>query len=135
MSRARTWLSSTALRKVNLIAPTLASDLVRRQVNVIVVTSNTGALAAKQAITTIPIVFSVGDDPVATGLVDSLNRPSGNLTGVYQFTSGLDAKRLGLLHEMVPTATTIAVLVNPNFLGAETQLRDVQEAAARLGVQ
>jgi putative ABC transport system substrate-binding protein len=102
---------------------------------VLVVTSNTGALVAKHATSTIPIVFSVGDDPVASGLVPSLNRPSGNLTGVYQFTTGLEAKRLGLLHEMVPKATTIAVLVNPNFSGAKTQLHDVQEAAPRLGVQ
>ena len=115
--------------------PALASDLVRRQVAVLFVASNAGALAAKQATRTIPIVFSVGDDPVASGLVPSLNRPSGNLTGVYQFSNGLEAKRLGLLHEMVPKATIIAVLVNPNFSGAEDQLREVQEAAASLGVQ
>jgi putative tryptophan/tyrosine transport system substrate-binding protein len=115
--------------------PVLVSDLVRRQVSVLVVTSNTGALVAKHATSTIPIVFSVGDDPVASGLVPSLNRPGGNLTGVYQFSTGLEAKRLGLLHEMVPKATTIAVLVNPNFSGAKTQLHDVQEAAPRLGVQ
>ena len=69
------------------------------------------------------------------GIVDSLNRPGGNISGVYQFTTGLEAKRLGLLHEMVPRATVIAVLINTNFSAAETQLRDVQEAAARLGVQ
>ena len=115
--------------------PTLASDLVRRQVDVLVVSSNAGALAAKQATTTIPIVFSVGDDPINTGLVDSLNRPGSNITGVYQFTVGLEAKRLGLLHEMVPKATSIAVLVHQNFLPAEAQLRDVQEVAPRLGVQ
>jgi putative ABC transport system substrate-binding protein len=115
--------------------PALVSDLIRRQVSVLAVTSNAGARAAKQATTTIPIVFSVGDDPVATGLVESLSRPGGNLTGVYQFSTGLEAKRLGLLHEMIPKATTIAVLVNPNFSGSETQLRDVREAASRLGVQ
>ena len=114
--------------------PELASDLVRRQVAVLVASSD-GAFAAKQATTTIPIVFNVGDDPIKTGLVASLNRPGGNLTGVYMFASGLEAKRLGLLHEMVPKATTIAVLINPNYLDAENQLRDVQEAAARLGVQ
>ena len=95
-----------------------------------------GARASqKQATTTIPIVFSVGEDPVTAGLVDSLNQPAGNMTGVYQFTAGLEAKRLGLLHEMVPKATTIAVLINSNYSGAEGQLRDVQEAAPRLGVQ
>jgi putative tryptophan/tyrosine transport system substrate-binding protein len=114
--------------------PELASDLVRRQVAVLVASSD-GAFAAKQATTTIPIVFNVGDDPIKTGLVASLNRPGGNLTGVYMFASGLEAKRLGLLHEMVPKATTIAMLINPNYLDSDNQLRDVQEAAARLGVQ
>ena len=116
--------------------PALVADLVRQQVSVIV--SGGGApavLAAKAATTTIPIVFSIGADPVVLGLVASLNRPGGNITGVYQFTSGLEAKRLGLLHEMIPKATPIAVLVNPNFADAESQLRDVQEAAARLEVQ
>ena len=80
-------------------------------------------------------MFSVGDDPTNSGIVGSLNRPEGNATGVYQFTSGLEAKRLGLLREMVPQATPIAVLVNPNYSGAEAQLRDVQEAAAALHVQ
>jgi putative ABC transport system substrate-binding protein len=115
--------------------PALASDLVRRQVAVLFVASNAGAHAAKQATRTIPIVFSVGDDPVVSGLVPRLNRPGGNLTGVYQISDGLEAKRLGLLHEMVPKATIIAVLINPNYAGAEDQLREVQEAAARLGVQ
>jgi putative ABC transport system substrate-binding protein len=77
----------------------------------------------------------MGGDPVALGLVRSLNRPGGNATGIYFFTQGLEAKRLGLLHEMVPMATTIAVLVNPNYSPAEHQLQDVREAAGRLGVQ
>src|SRR5262245_51994539 len=115
--------------------PALAADLVRRQVAVLFATSNDGALAAKQATATIPIVFGIGGDPVALGLVASLGRPGGNITGIYFFTQGLEAKRLGVLHEMVPKATTIAVLVNPNYSPAESQLRDVQEAAADLGVQ
>jgi putative ABC transport system substrate-binding protein len=115
--------------------PALASDLARRQVAVLVATGPDGVLAAKQASTTTPIVFSVGSDPVEIGLVASLNRPGSNITGVYQFTAGLEAKRLGLLHEMVPKATTIAALVNPHYAGAENQLRDVQQAAIRLGVQ
>jgi len=115
--------------------PALAADLVRVQVDVIVATTYAGALAAKQASTTTPIVFSIGADPVQLGLVASINRPGGNLTGIYQFTIGLEAKRLGLLHEAVPKAPTIAALVNSNYFGAETQVRDVHEAAARLGVQ
>jgi putative ABC transport system substrate-binding protein len=114
----------------------LAAELVRRQVSVIV--SGGGApavLAAKVATTTIPIVFSAGADPVGLGLVASLNRPGGNITGTFQFTSGLEGKRLSLLHELVPKVTTIAVLVNPSFSDAEDQLRDVREAAVRLGVQ
>jgi len=115
--------------------PALASDLVHRQVAVLVATSNSGAIAAKRATTSIPVVFSVGDDPIKTGLVGSLNRPEGNVTGVYQFTAGLEAKRLGLLHDLVPHAGTLAVLVHPEYSGVESQLRDVQEAAPRLGVQ
>jgi putative ABC transport system substrate-binding protein len=116
--------------------PAMVADLVRQQVTVIVSGGGApAALAAKAATTTIPIVFSIGADPIRLGLVASLNRPGGNITGVYQFTSGLEAKRLGLLHDMVPKATSVAVLINPNFADAENQLRDVQEAAARLGVQ
>jgi putative tryptophan/tyrosine transport system substrate-binding protein len=112
-----------------------ASELVRRQVTVLVVSSANGAQAAKQATTTIPIVFSIGGDPVESGLVASLNRPESNITGVYQFTAGLEAKRLGLLHEMAPKATRIAVLINPNYSESEAQLRDVQQAASSLGAQ
>jgi len=113
----------------------LTADLLRQGVALLVAVSNDAALAAKRATATTPIVFGMGGDPVALGLVASLNRPGGNITGIYFFTQGLEGKRLGLLHELVPAATTIAVLVNPNYSPAENQLRDVQEAAARLGVQ
>jgi len=113
----------------------LSVDLLRQGVALLVAVSNDAALAAKRATATIPVVFGMGGDPVALGLVASLNRPGGNITGIYFFTQGLEGKRLGLLHELVPAATTIAVLVNPNYSPAENQLRDVQEAAARLGVQ
>src|SRR5262245_16840848 len=116
--------------------PALAADLVRRQVSVIVSGGGAPAVfAVKAATTTIPIVFTAGGDPVRLGLVASLNRPGENITGVYHFATGLEAKRLGLLHEMVPKAATIAVLVNPNYSDAENQLREVQGPAARLGVR
>jgi putative tryptophan/tyrosine transport system substrate-binding protein len=116
--------------------PALISDLVQRKVAVLVVSTPQGVLAAKQATTGIPIVFSLGSDPVQVGLVPSFNKPGGNLTGVYQLTAGLESKRLALLHEMVPKVDVIGVLVNPNNYGAiDTQLHDVQEAAGRLGLQ
>jgi putative tryptophan/tyrosine transport system substrate-binding protein len=115
--------------------PALISDLVRRKVAVLVVSTPQGALAAKQATTEIPIVFSIGSDPVQVGLVPSFNKPGGNLTGVYQLTTGLESKRLGLLHEMVPKVDVIGVLVNPNYGVIDVQLHDVQEAADRLGLQ
>jgi putative tryptophan/tyrosine transport system substrate-binding protein len=115
--------------------PALAADLLQHGAALLVAVSNDGALAAKRATATTPIVFGMGGDPVALGLVASLNRPGGNITGIYFFTQGLEGKRLGLLHELAPTVATIAVLVNPNYSPAEHQVRDVQEAAARLGVK
>jgi len=115
--------------------PAFASDLIHRRASVIAASSPQAALAAKQATATIPIVFSVGADPVEVGLVSSLSHPGGNVTGVYQFTAGLESKRLGLLHEMVPKAQVIGVLINPNYAAAESQLRDVQDSAAHLGLR
>ena len=115
----------------------LAADLVRRQVTVIATPASTpAALAAKAATATIPIVFSVGEDPVRLGLVASLARPGGNVTGVNLLTTEVTAKELRLLHDVVPKAVRIAVLVNPANPGtAETTLRDLQEAAPAIGLQ
>jgi putative ABC transport system substrate-binding protein len=114
----------------------LAADLVDRQVAVILAMGGTDpARAAKAATSTIPIVFVSAADPVETGLVASLNRPGGNVTGVSMIASALDAKKLGLLHELVPKASVIAGLVNPNYPGAKTQAEEVQETASHLGVK
>ena len=114
--------------------PQMAADLVRRQVAVIVVGGSApGSLAAKAATTTIPIVFASGGDPIRMGLVASLNRPGGNITGVYQLTNMLEPKRLGLLRELIPSAAMIAVLLNPNSPNAGPQEKDVQDAARAAG--
>jgi putative ABC transport system substrate-binding protein len=118
--------------------PSLVADLIRRRVAVIATRgSATAALAAKAATTTIPIVFATGEDPVKLGLVASLNRPGGNVTGINFFAQETSPKRLGLLREMVPKAVRIAVLVNPATAPAITEatLRDIPEAARALGLQ
>jgi putative ABC transport system substrate-binding protein len=113
----------------------LATDLVDRQVAVILAMGGTDpARAAKAATSTIPIVFVSAADPVQTGLVASLNRPGGNITGVSLIASALDAKKLGLLHELVPKAPLLAGLINPNYPGAKTQSDEVRETANRLGI-
>jgi putative tryptophan/tyrosine transport system substrate-binding protein len=116
--------------------PSLAADLVRRRVAVIATGGGTvSALAAKNATSTTPVVFVCDDDPVKVGLVTSISRPGGNVTGIHQLTTGLEAKRLGLLHELVPNVTIMAVLVNPDYPDAGIQIKEVEEAARTLGLQ
>jgi putative ABC transport system substrate-binding protein len=116
--------------------PELAADLVRRHVTVIAATSTPAALAAKAATTTIPIVFTTASDPVGLGLVANLARPGGNMTGATQLNMELGPKRLELMHQLLPKATAIALIVNPtNPAVAEVQSRDAQEAARALGLQ
>ena len=115
--------------------PALAADLVGRKVDVIVAGADPAAHAAKNATSTIPIVFIAGDDPVGQGLVASLARPGGNLTGVSFLIAELNPKRFELLSELVPQAKVIALLVNPNIPATERVMRAVQEAAQAKGVQ
>jgi putative ABC transport system substrate-binding protein len=116
--------------------PAIMADLVRRRVAVIATPAgNYAAQVAKAATTTIPIVFGVGEDPVKLGLVASLARPGGNLTGINFFTSELGAKRLALLHELVPKAVRIAVLVNPANPATESAVQDIPDAARAMGLQ
>ena len=113
---------------------TLAGDMVGRRVAVIVTPGGAASLAAYAATTTIPIVFASGADPIASGLVSSLNRPGTNATGVYIFQQVLEGKRLGLLHELVPPAALIAVLLNPTNANFQAQLRGVQEAGQQVNI-
>ena len=116
--------------------PALAADLVRRPVNVIAAQGSPAVLAAKAATATIPIVFQAGIDPVKVGLIASLNRPGGNITGVSNVSSTLAAKRLELLHKLAPDAAKIGVLVDPtNAAATNIQTADLQEAASGLGLQ
>jgi putative tryptophan/tyrosine transport system substrate-binding protein len=115
--------------------PGMVADLVRRQVAVIAAGSLPAALAAKAATTTIPIVFSIGVDPVEFGLVASLNRPGGNVTGVTNLGQELGSKQLEVLRELVPTATVMAALVNPINPNSDTHSKDLQAAARTLGLE
>ena len=115
--------------------PALAADLVGRRVAVIVAYTDAAAFAAKAATTTIPIVFLSGGDPVRAGIVPSLNRPGGNVTGVSWFDVDLAPKRLSLLHELVPNATAVALLADQNQADSMSQANEVQEAARSLGLQ
>jgi putative ABC transport system substrate-binding protein len=116
--------------------PAQALELAQRPVDIIVSTGGeSAALAAKSATSTIPIAFVIGGDPVVSRLVASYNQPGGNATGINILTAALEPKRLGILHQLVPQAETIAVLLNPNFPPYERQLRDVQEAARAIGLK
>jgi putative ABC transport system substrate-binding protein len=115
--------------------PALAADLVRRRVAVIVAPTTEPALAAKAATATIPIVFSTGGDPVALGLVASLNRPGGNLTGITNLYSEMGPKRLQLLRELIPDAAAFGVLASPSFPDIRSQIADLQAAARTLGLR
>jgi putative ABC transport system substrate-binding protein len=112
-----------------------AADLVRHRVDVIFASDNVGSLAAKAATATIPIVFAIGGDPVALGLVASFNRPGGNVTGVSFLSTTIMAKRLELLHEAVPSAAVVAALINPTNTNAATDASELQRAARNLGLQ
>jgi len=115
--------------------PALAADLIQRKVTVIAATTTPAAQAAKAATSTVPIVFTTGGDPIKLGLVASLNRPGGNVTGVSNLNVELGSKQLGLLRELVPATTAITILMNPNFPGTESQLGDVEAAARTFGLQ
>jgi len=115
--------------------PALAAELVARKVTVVFTATTVSALAMKAATSTMPIVFAIGADPVKSGLVTSLNRPGGYLTGVSFFTNQMEAKRLGLLHEFVPKVDLVAVLLNPNNPFFDNQSNDLGEASRALGLK
>jgi putative ABC transport system substrate-binding protein len=115
--------------------PALAAELVARNVNAIFTVTTVSTLALKAATSRLPIVFAIGVDPIKSGLVASLNRPGGNLTGVSFFASQMEAKRLGLLHELVPQVDLIAALLNPNNPFFENQSKDLDEASRALGLK
>jgi putative ABC transport system substrate-binding protein len=115
--------------------PALAADLVRRRVAVLVAAGTPAALAAKPATSTIPIVFSAGGDPVALGIVASLNRPGANVTGIANLSAELTPKQLQLLGELLPNATLFGVLADPGFPGIQSNIADLQTAARTLGLQ
>ena len=115
--------------------PAMAAEVVGRRVTLIVVGTPVAAIAAKRATTSIPIVFHIGSDPVKDGLVASLNRPGGNMTGTTFFSNLLTSKRLGLLREILPNARVVAALVNPNNANAEFQANEANEAARTLGFE
>ena len=116
--------------------PALAADLVGRNVTVLVgVGGDNSAVVAKRATSTIPIIFGMGGDPIKAGLVESLNRPGGNATGFTLLTNQLEPKRVGLMHELVPSASLLGALLNPGFLPAADQLRDVEEATRAVNLR
>lgn len=113
--------------------PELIGDLIKRDVAVLMAGGPPAAIAAKKATSTIPVVFTTGDDPVQVGLVSSINRPSGNVTGVHVLFTELESKKLGLLREVVPNAGLIAALVNPTFPNAKNQMQELRTTANKLG--
>jgi putative ABC transport system substrate-binding protein len=113
--------------------PELIGDLIKRNVAVLMAGGPPAAIAAKKATSTIPVVFTTGDDPVQVGLVSSINRPLGNVTGVHVLFTELESKKLGLLREVVPNAGLIAVLVNPTFPNAKSQMQELRTTADKLG--
>jgi putative tryptophan/tyrosine transport system substrate-binding protein len=115
------------------LLPELIGDLIKLKVAVIMAGGPPAAIAAKKATSTIPVVFTSGDDPVQTGLVSSINRPGGNVTGIYNFFSDVETKKLGLLRELVPNAALIATLVNPTFPTTINQTQELHKAADKLG--